>query len=198
MLTVALVSVHRVIKSARVCEAQSAQHYYTVRNSDNNTIYTLAFSATMTTTAPLASQNSRHSHADHRYCAVKHTDTVTMHDQQALELDAHYVKAWAKKGDIEFFMKEYHKALESYQQGLQVEPNNSLCVAGLQKTKLKVLVFVQYCFSFLHYTVTRLLCFILLKLCSLSLVRVQISTPHVACCTPTTCSIVLIASISRR
>jgi hypothetical protein len=43
-------------------------------------------------------------------------------------------------------MKEYHKALESYQQGLQVEPNNSLCVAGLQKTKLKVL----YCTSFLH------------------------------------------------
>jgi tetratricopeptide (TPR) repeat protein len=58
--------------------------------------------------------------------------------EQALELDPQYVKAWAKKGDIEFFMKEYHKALESYQQGLQVEPNNSLCVAGLQKTKLKV------------------------------------------------------------
>lgn len=24
------------------------------------------------------------------------------------------MKAWAKKGDIEFFMKEYHKALDSY------------------------------------------------------------------------------------
>lgn len=33
---------------------------------------------------------------------------------QALELDPKYVKAWAKKGDIEFFMKEYHKALDSY------------------------------------------------------------------------------------
>lgn len=33
---------------------------------------------------------------------------------QALQLDAKYVKAWAKKGDIEFFMKEYHKALDSY------------------------------------------------------------------------------------
>lgn len=33
---------------------------------------------------------------------------------QALELDNKYVKAWAKKGDIEFFMKEYHKALDSY------------------------------------------------------------------------------------
>lgn len=33
---------------------------------------------------------------------------------QALALDPKYVKAWAKKGDIEFFMKEYHKALDSY------------------------------------------------------------------------------------
>lgn len=29
-------------------------------------------------------------------------------------MDSKYVKAWAKKGDIEFFMKEYHKALDSY------------------------------------------------------------------------------------
>lgn len=34
--------------------------------------------------------------------------------EKSLELDDKYVKAWAKKGDIEFFMKEYHKALDSY------------------------------------------------------------------------------------
>lgn len=39
---------------------------------------------------------------------------------QALELDSKYVKAWAKKGDIEFFMKEYHKALDSYKMVGQV------------------------------------------------------------------------------
>lgn len=48
--------------------------------------------------------------------------------EKALELDPTYVKAWAKKGDIEFFMKEYHKALETYKKGLEIEPNNSLCV----------------------------------------------------------------------
>lgn len=37
---------------------------------------------------------------------------------QAIELDPKYVKAWAKKGDIEFFMKEYHRAMESYKKGL--------------------------------------------------------------------------------
>lgn len=40
--------------------------------------------------------------------------TSTLIQLQALELDPKYVKAWAKKGDIEFFMKEYHKALDSY------------------------------------------------------------------------------------
>ena len=44
-----------------------------------------------------------------------------------VELDKTYVKAWAKKGDIEFFMKEYHKSMDSYKAGLQIEPDNSLC-----------------------------------------------------------------------
>lgn len=58
--------------------------------------------------------------------------------EKSLELDRNYVKAWAKKGDIEFFMKEYHKALDSYRAGLQIEPDNSLCKQGLQKTMLQV------------------------------------------------------------
>lgn len=58
--------------------------------------------------------------------------------EKSLELDRNYVKAWAKKGDIEFFMKEYHKSLESYKAGLQIEPDNSLCKQGLQKTMAKI------------------------------------------------------------
>ena len=58
--------------------------------------------------------------------------------EKAISLDPKYVKAWAKKGDIEFFMKEYHKALESYKRGLELEPGNSLCVQGLSKTTMKI------------------------------------------------------------
>jgi stress-induced-phosphoprotein 1 len=58
--------------------------------------------------------------------------------EKSLELDRGYVKAWAKKGDIEFFMKEYHKALDSYRAGLQIEPENSLCKQGIQKTMSQV------------------------------------------------------------
>eukprot|EP01040_Poterioochromonas_malhamensis_P000686 gene686-733_t len=56
----------------------------------------------------------------------------------SLELDRNYVKAWAKKGDIEFFMKEYHRALDSYKAGLQLEPENALCKQGLNKTFAKI------------------------------------------------------------
>mmetsp|Transcript_38757 Transcript_38757/g.51066 ORF Transcript_38757/g.51066 Transcript_38757/m.51066 type:complete len:586 (-) Transcript_38757:388-2145(-) len=58
--------------------------------------------------------------------------------EKALELDPAYVKAWAKKGDIEFFMKEYHKALESYKKGLEFEANNALCTGGVSKTLQKI------------------------------------------------------------
>lgn len=58
--------------------------------------------------------------------------------EKSLELDKTYVKAWAKKGDIEFFMKEYHKSMDSYKAGLQLEPDNALCRQGLQKTLQKI------------------------------------------------------------
>mmetsp|Transcript_20153 Transcript_20153/g.20252 ORF Transcript_20153/g.20252 Transcript_20153/m.20252 type:complete len:558 (+) Transcript_20153:129-1802(+) len=58
--------------------------------------------------------------------------------EKAIDIDQNYMKAWAKKGDIEFFMKEYHKALESYRKGLMLEPDNTLCKQGMQKTMAKI------------------------------------------------------------
>merc|ERR1712048_366991 len=51
----------------------------------------------------------------------------------ALELDPKYVKAWTRKGDIEVLMKENHKAMESYKNGLKFEPDNIACKEGLRK-----------------------------------------------------------------
>ncbi len=34
---------------------------------------------------------------------------------KALSIDPNYVKAWAKKGDCHYYLKEYHKALEAYE-----------------------------------------------------------------------------------
>jgi stress-induced-phosphoprotein 1 len=58
--------------------------------------------------------------------------------EKSLEIDPNYVKAWAKKGDIEFFMKEYHKAMDSYRTGLKLDPTNTLCRDGLTKVVAKV------------------------------------------------------------
>merc|ERR1712048_955496 len=56
----------------------------------------------------------------------------------ALELDPKYVKAWARKGDIEVVMKENHKAMESYRKGLEIEPENASCREGLRKVTMMV------------------------------------------------------------
>jgi len=58
--------------------------------------------------------------------------------EKSLDRDPKYVKAWAKKGDIEFFMKEYHKAIDSYQKGLSLEATNTACRQGLEKTQRQV------------------------------------------------------------
>jgi stress-induced-phosphoprotein 1 len=56
----------------------------------------------------------------------------------ALDIDPQYVKAWARKGDVEMYMKEYHKAQESYKKGLALDPGNSACKEGLQKVMVAI------------------------------------------------------------
>ena len=58
--------------------------------------------------------------------------------EKALSIDPNYVKAWCKKGDIEFFMKEYHRAMESYQKGLSLDQTDRACMDGLRKVSMKI------------------------------------------------------------
>lgn len=58
--------------------------------------------------------------------------------EKALELDPTYVKAWTRKGDIEFAFKEYHKAMDSYKKGMELDPDNAACKQGLQKTQQQI------------------------------------------------------------
>ena len=60
------------------------------------------------------------------------------HSERAIDLDPSYWKAWAKKGDIEFFQKEFHKAMASYNKGLSIEPNNQLCRQGMERVVAKM------------------------------------------------------------
>jgi len=58
--------------------------------------------------------------------------------EKALELDPKYTKAWGRKGDIEMAFKEYHKAMESYKKGLEIDPQNATCKEGLRKVTQQI------------------------------------------------------------
>mmetsp|Transcript_16531 Transcript_16531/g.34020 ORF Transcript_16531/g.34020 Transcript_16531/m.34020 type:complete len:425 (+) Transcript_16531:1031-2305(+) len=58
--------------------------------------------------------------------------------EKALELDPSYTKAWGRKGDIEMAFKEYHKAMESYKKGLEIDPKNAACKDGLRKVTQQI------------------------------------------------------------
>lgn len=66
-------------------------------------------------------------------CKVMDFSGAKKHIEKAIDLDPKYVKAWARKGDIEVLMKENHKALESYKAGLAIDGTNSACKEGLRK-----------------------------------------------------------------
>lgn len=44
--------------------------------------------------------------------------------EKCLTLDAKYVKAYNKKANCHFIMKEFHKARTEYEKGLALEPDN--------------------------------------------------------------------------
>jgi stress-induced-phosphoprotein 1 len=51
---------------------------------------------------------------------------------KAIELDPKLIRAYARRGKIETFTKQYHKALTSYRKGLQLDPNDQDCADGLR------------------------------------------------------------------
>ena len=44
--------------------------------------------------------------------------------EKCLEMDATFVKGWSRKAGIHFFLKEYHKAMDAYNEILKFEPEN--------------------------------------------------------------------------
>jgi len=57
---------------------------------------------------------------------------------QSLDLDRSVVSLWARKGNIHLLMKEYHKAMESFEAGLKLEPGNEDCQEGLGKVMFAI------------------------------------------------------------
>jgi len=49
-------------------------------------------------------------------------NTALKDADKCLELDPKFVKAYARKGTCHHFMKEYHKAMKSFEDGLKIDP----------------------------------------------------------------------------
>ncbi|KAI4327089.1 hypothetical protein L6164_019590 [Bauhinia variegata] len=52
---------------------------------------------------------------------------------RCIELDPTFSKGYTRKGAVQFFMKEYDKALETYQEGLKHDPNNQELLDGIRR-----------------------------------------------------------------
>lgn len=53
--------------------------------------------------------------------------------EKCLELDPTFTKGYTRKGAIQFFMKEFDKALETYQEGLKHDKNNQELMDGVRR-----------------------------------------------------------------
>ncbi|KAK6158017.1 hypothetical protein DH2020_005331 [Rehmannia glutinosa] len=53
--------------------------------------------------------------------------------EKCIELDPTFSKGYTRKGAVQFFMKEYEKALETYQEGLKHDPQNPELLDGVRR-----------------------------------------------------------------
>jgi len=58
--------------------------------------------------------------------------------EKCLQLDPNFVKAYIRKGNVHHLLKEYHKAMEAYDKGLKMDPENAELKAAQQKTIMAI------------------------------------------------------------
>jgi stress-induced-phosphoprotein 1 len=71
-------------------------------------------------------------------CKIMDFNGAKTQIEKAIELDPKYVKAWIRKGDIEMAFKEHHKAMDSYKQAMELEPENTQAKEGLKKVTIAI------------------------------------------------------------
>ena len=73
-------------------------------------------------------------------CYTKLTafNEATKDAEKCIELKPDWAKGYTRKGHVEFFTKQYDKALETYQLGLTHDPQNEELKDGLMRTHVEI------------------------------------------------------------
>jgi len=58
--------------------------------------------------------------------------------ETCIKLDPKFVKAYLRKGNCHHLLKEYHKAMKAYDDGLKLDPENNEMSAAKQKTMMAI------------------------------------------------------------
>lgn len=58
--------------------------------------------------------------------------------EKCIELKPDFVKGHARKGHAYFWTKQYNRALQAYDEGLKIDPNNADCKDGRYRTMMKI------------------------------------------------------------
>mmetsp|Transcript_12437 Transcript_12437/g.31017 ORF Transcript_12437/g.31017 Transcript_12437/m.31017 type:complete len:243 (+) Transcript_12437:39-767(+) len=57
---------------------------------------------------------------------------------KTIQLDPEFVKGYARKGQAEFFLGNFGAAMEAYEQGLVLDPENGVCKSGLERCQQRL------------------------------------------------------------
>jgi len=58
--------------------------------------------------------------------------------EAALKIEPTFVKTWIRKAKIQYYLKNYHKALETYTRGLELDPECSELLEGKIEVMQKI------------------------------------------------------------
>lgn len=53
--------------------------------------------------------------------------------EECIKLAPDFVKGYSRKGACQLLMREYDQAMETYQKGLEIDPDNEECKDGVRK-----------------------------------------------------------------
>ena len=58
--------------------------------------------------------------------------------EKALKIDPKFVKAHARRGYCYIGLKKLHRAVDCFQAGLEIDPNDKQCIQGMRETQAAI------------------------------------------------------------